>query len=329
MRIINHSVSRWPLLKAFVISRGARTEAEVIQLMIEQDGRHGFAECVPYARYGESLDSVAAEIDSVSSDLSQGASRDDLQQLLPAGAARNILDCALWDLEAKLADKSVGEMSELGDPPGLVSAQTISIGSVDEMAAEARGFSNYPVLKAKLDALDIIDRVAAIHHNAPESNIIIDANEAWTIDILNDCWQELQQMKVVMLEQPLPSADDDDLIQYKGSLPVCADESCHTSTDIAALAARYQAINIKLDKTGGLTEAIKTFTAARQHQLQIMVGCMVGTSLAMAPATLLAQHADLVDLDGPALLAEDVAHGFHFNKGQMSPLSSQLWGGKR
>ena len=315
-------------MKAFVISRGARTEAEVIQLMIEQDGQQGFAECVPYARYGESLDSVAAEIDAVTPDISQGASRDDLQQLLPAGAARNILDCALWDLEAKRSGKTVGELSELGDPPGLVSAQTISIGSVDEMATEARGFSNYPVLKAKLDADDIIARVAAIHHNAPDSHIIIDANEAWTIDILNDCWQELQQMKVVMLEQPLPSADDDDLIQYQGSLPVCADESCHTSADIAALSARYQAINIKLDKTGGLTEAIKTFAAAKQHDLQIMVGCMVGTSLAMAPATLLAQHADLVDLDGPALLAEDVAHGFQFNRGQMSPLSAQLWGGK-
>ena len=197
------------------------------------------------------------------------------------------------------------------------------------MAAEARGFSRYPVLKAKLDADDIVERVAAIHHNAPNSNIIIDANEAWTIDILNGCWQELQQMKVVMLEQPLPAANDDDLIDYEGSLAVCADESCHTSADIPTLARRYQAINIKLDKTGGLTEAIKTFAAARQHELQIMVGCMVGTSLAMAPATLLAQHADLVDLDGPALLAEDVANGFHFNKGHMSALSAQLWGGKR
>lgn len=329
MRNIKHSVSRWPLQKAFVISRGARTEAEVIQLMIEQDGKQGFAECVPYARYGESLESVVAEIDSVSSELKQGATTADLQPLLPAGAARNIVDCALWDLQAKLTGKSVGQLSELGDPPGLVSAQTISIGSVDEMASEARGFSNYPVLKAKLDSENIIARVAAIHQNAPQSKIILDANEAWSIDTLNGCWHDLQQMNVVLLEQPLPAADDNDLLDYNGSLPVCADESCHTSIDVPSLANRYQAINIKLDKTGGLTEAINTFHAGKQHNLQIMVGCMVGTSLAMAPATLLGQHADIVDLDGPALLAEDVAHGFHYHRGQMSPLSAQLWGGKR
>ncbi len=328
MRTIKHSISRWPLQKAFVISRGARTEAEVIQLMIEQDGQQGFAECVPYARYGESLESVCAQIDSVSPQLKQGADRKELQQLLAAGAARNILDCALWDLEAKLSGRTVGQLTELGEPAALVSAQTISIGTVDDMAEEARSFHNYPVLKAKLDAEQIIERVAAIHDNAPNSRIIIDANEAWTIEILNDCWQALQRMNVVMLEQPLPAANDSDLRHYSGSLPVCADESCHTSADIEALAENYQAINIKLDKTGGLTEAINTFRAARAHDLQIMVGCMVGTSLAMAPATLLAQHADLVDLDGPALLAEDVAHGFHFQRGQMSPLSDQLWGGK-
>jgi len=327
MRQIKHTISRWPLQKAFVISRGARTEAEVIQVMIMDGDHQGFAECVPYARYGESSESVIAQIDSVSEAISEGATRDDIQSLLPAGAARNAVDCALWDLEAKQAGQSAGQLSGLGDPPGLTSAQTISIGSEEEMAAEARQFSSYPLLKVKLDNENIVARIAAIHEQARNSAIIIDANEAWSIADLNKHWRILQAHGVVLIEQPLPATDDADLSQYKGELPICADESCHTAENIADLAVRYQAINIKLDKTGGLTEAIATYNAARKHKLQIMVGCMVGTSLAMAPATLLAQHAEVIDLDGPALLAEDVAHGFHFNQGQMSPLSSQLWGG--
>ena len=329
MRQLKHTISRWPLQKAFVISRGARTEAEVIQVMIMDDHHQGFAECVPYARYGESTESVSAQIDSVVEAISNGASRADIQTLLPAGAARNAVDCALWDLESKQLGTSVGKISRLGDPASLISAQTISIGSEEEMAAEARQFANYPLLKVKLDNENIVSRIAAIHENAPQSNIIVDANEAWSIDDLNKHWRILEAHNVVLIEQPLPSSDDDDLKSYRGEIPICADESCHTSADIAGLADRYQSINIKLDKTGGLTEAIVTYKAAREHKLQVMVGCMVGTSLAMAPATLLAQHAEIVDLDGPALLAEDVSHGFHFNQGQMSALSSQLWGGAK
>jgi len=329
MRQLKHTVSRWPLRKAFVISRGSRTEAEVIQVMI-MDGEHqGFAECVPYARYDESCDSVIAEIESVTHAISDGASRRDIQKLMSPGAARNAIDCALWDLEAKQIGQTVGSMSGLGDPAELISAQTISIGTEAEMAAEAQQFARYPLLKVKLDSENIIPRIAAIHANAPASNIIIDANEAWSIAELNQHWQSLQDMAVMLIEQPLPASNDHELIRYQGDIPICADESCHSSADIDALAERYHAINIKLDKTGGLTEAINTYHAARKHQLQIMVGCMVGTSLAMAPATLLAQHAEVVDLDGPALLAEDVAHGFQFHHGHMSALTEQLWGGAR
>lgn len=329
MRRLKYTVSRWPLQKAFVISRGAITEAEVIQVMT-MDGHHqGFAECVPYARYNESIESVSAQIDSVVQAISNGASRLDIQTLLPAGAARNAVDCALWDLESKQLGTSAGKLSGLGDPTSLTSAQTISIGSEEEMAAEARQFANYPLLKVKLDNENIVSRIAVIHENAPQSNIIIDANEAWSITDLNSHWRTLMAHNVVLIEQPLAASDDDALRCYRGDIPICADESCHTSADISGLADRYHAINIKLDKTGGLTEAIATYEMARKHKLHIMIGCMVGTSLAMAPATLLAQHAEIVDLDGPALLAEDVSHGFHFHQGHMSALSSQLWGGAK
>jgi L-alanine-DL-glutamate epimerase-like enolase superfamily enzyme len=326
MRQLSYSISHWPLAKAFVISRGARTQADVVQVMIDDAGQQGFGECVPYSRYGESLDSVATQIDSVKEAITQGASRKDLLDLLPAGAARNALDCALWDLEAHQQSVSVGELSQMGKPGALISAQTISVGSPEEMAREAEQYKNYPLLKAKMDKDLVLERLTAIHRAAPGARLIIDANEAWTIEQLNDLTDHLIDLGVVLIEQPLPADQDQALMEYRGSLAICADESCHTTKDIADLAGRYQAINIKLDKTGGLTEAIEVLKLARQHQLSVMVGCMVGTSLAMAPATIIAQHADYVDLDGPALLAEDVANGFHYKTGEMSALPSQLWG---
>lgn len=327
MRTLHYSISHWPLAKAFVISRGARTQADVIQVMIEENGIQGFGECVPYGRYNESMDSVIQQIESVKDALANGMDRHDLQALLSPGAARNALDCALWDLEARQQGRSVGILSELGDPEALTSAQTLSIDTPENMAKEAALYSQYPLIKIKLDNEQVLERMSAVKSAAPASQFIIDANEAWTITDLNKYSRELAELSVALIEQPLPSESDNDLADYTGSIAICADESCHTSKDIPGLVGLYQAINIKLDKTGGLTEAIKTLQAARSHQLTVMVGCMVGTSLAMAPATLVANHADFVDLDGPALLAEDVAHGFQFNQGIMSALDQHLWGG--
>ena len=326
MRQLSHRITHWPLAKAFVISRGSRTQADVVQVMIEQDGQQGLGECVPYARYGETLESVCDQIDAITTAIIDGCSQEQLQSLLPAGAARNAIDCALWDLQAHQQTQSVGELSGLGDPGNMTSAQTISIGAPEAMAAEAKSYASYPLLKAKMDSDQVIERLTALHEAAPESKFIIDANEAWTLEQLNDYAPQMERLGVALIEQPLHADHDQDLKNYQGTLPLCADESCHVSKDVQALADRYQAINIKLDKTGGLTEAIKTYNEARAHNLTIMVGCMVGTSLAMAPATIIGQHADFVDLDGPALLAEDVAHGFHYRSGLMSPLNKALWG---
>ena len=327
MKKLHYSISHWPLAKTFVISRGARTQADVIQVMIEENGIQGFGECVPYGRYNETMEGVIKQIESVKDDIINGMDRDQLQTRLNPGAARNALDCALWDLEAKQQGRSVGVLSELGDPNALTSAQTLSIDTPENMAKEATLYSQYPLIKVKLDNKQVMERMRAIKVSAPTSQFIIDANEAWTISELNEYCNELAELSVALIEQPLPARSNKDLVDYKGSVAICADESCHTSQDIPSLVGLYQAINIKLDKTGGLTEAIKTLQAARSHQLIVMVGCMVGTSLAMAPATLIANHADFVDLDGPALLAEDVAHGFQFNQGIMSALDQHLWGG--
>jgi len=326
MRQIHHNNSSWQLARAFIISRGAKTQADVIQVAITEDDQTGMGECVPYARYGETLASVAAQIDSIAAQLAEGLSREDLQPLLPAGAARNAIDCALWDLEAKLSGQSVSQRSKLAAATELVSAQTLSIDTPEEMAKEAMQHKNCPLIKVKLDANQVVDRMRAVNQVAPDSKFIIDANEAWSLELLNSISDDLESLGVTLIEQPLAADKDEDLVNYHGNIALCADESCHTHTDIPKLANRYQAINIKLDKTGGLTEAIHTDNLARKHNMQVMVGCMVGTSLAMAPATLLAANAEYVDLDGPALLAEDVANGFRFNNGTMSALDPRLWG---
>ena len=326
MRNLSFSESSWPLAKAFVIARGARTQADVIQVKIQQGDCLGQGECVPYARYGESLTSVSEQILAIQPMIEKGLSIADLQQAMPAGAARNAVDCALWDLEARLKNDSVARLTQLGQPGSMVSAQTLSIDTPANMAKEARQYRDYPLLKVKLDADLVLERIQAVHKAAPNSKFILDANEAWDIDLLNTIATPLAEANVALIEQPLSANDDKTLSDYKGTIPLCADESFHCHKDLPELVNRYHAINIKLDKTGGLTEAMTCLEAARATNLQVMVGCMVGTSLAMAPATLLGQHADFVDLDGPALMAKDVANGFKYQAGQMSALNPNLWG---
>lgn len=317
----------WPLENVFRISRGARTATEVIKLSIKDGNYMGWAEAVPYARYGETLDSVVEQINSIREQLENGLDNDGLNKLLPAGAARNAVDCALWDLEAKNQHRPIHEILGLTAFDSVLTAQTIGIDTIEEMAKSAALLSEYPLLKVKLDQHSVIERMKAVSEAAPESQFIIDANEAWEFSALKDYAEQLLMMRVVLIEQPLAAANDELLRSYNSPIPLCADESVHTLADLDKVAERYQAINIKLDKTGGLTEAIKLFNGARKKKLSIMTGCMVGTSLAMAPATLLASQADFVDLDAPELLAKDRPNGFIYNRGQMSEPENPLWGG--
>ena len=316
----------WPLENEFRISRGAKTEANVILLSITENDYVATAEAVPYLRYGETIDSVKQQIQSVQSHIENGATKEIINLLLPPGAARNLIDCALWDLEAKRQNTSVTELAMTKTFKGCICAQTISLGSIGQMAQAAGKLSGFPLIKVKLDQHNVIERMKAIHQQAPGSDFIIDANEAWRISLLNSVVAELEKLNVVLIEQPLPSSEDQALTAYVGNVAICADESIHTSKDLDRVASLYQCINIKLDKTGGLSEALKLLRKAQARQLKIMVGCMVGTSLAMAPASIVATYADFVDLDGPALLANDRDLGFIYKNGKMSPLNPRLWG---
>jgi L-alanine-DL-glutamate epimerase-like enolase superfamily enzyme len=318
---------QWRLAKEFRISRGVKTQADVVVVTLS-DGQHtGWAEAVPYARYDETVESVMAQISKVAPQLTSTTTGQDLLALLPAGAARNAVDCALWDLTAKQRQQPVEQLVDITALTPLVTAQTLSLDTVDKMAAEAASLGERPLIKIKLDRELVLERMRAIALAAPNSRFIIDANEAWDIDLLKQLLPQLKQLNVALIEQPLPSSEDHQLAGLKPEIPLCADESCHTSDDLPRLAGLYQAINIKLDKTGGLTEALQLLTAAQQQGFIIMTGCMVGTSLAMAPAFLIAQSAAFVDLDGPLLLATDREHPFNFNHGQIQLLPSELWGG--
>lgn len=317
----------WPLAQVFTISRGSKTHAEVIKLTITEGLFRGISESVPYNRYGESLDSVIEQIRNISKELEAGAERKAINQILPAGAARNAVDCALWDLECKKASFDIFALTGKKTLQNAITAQTLCIGSVQSMAKEAKQLANYPLIKVKLDADQVIEKMRAVHSNAPNSQFIIDPNEGWTFEQLQEFSPELQKFNVVLLEQPLSSEKDDALIEYDSPIPLCADESLHTRDDLTEIKKKYHFINIKLDKTGGLTEALKLLNEAKSNNLKIMVGCMVGTSLAMAPATIIAPFAEFIDLDGPALLAKDREHGFQYHYGKMSPLNTNLWGG--
>ncbi|MGB1299334.1 MAG: N-acetyl-D-Glu racemase DgcA [Psychrobium sp.] len=323
--IIKHQ--KWPLAREFRISRGAKTQADVLTVLLS-DGYHvGWAEAVPYNRYGETIDSVKKEIYACVRQLTTQSTPADLLELLPASAARNALDCALWDLIAKRENKAVHELIGEPKPNTCTTAQTLSIGSIDEMSEAAKEIAHQPLIKIKLDNQLVLERMHAIHSAAPQSKFIIDANEAWSFDELKAWLPQLANMNVALIEQPLPADEDDALIDLSPEIPLCADESCHTSDDLVRLKGRYQAVNIKLDKTGGLTEALALLEAAKKEGFIIMTGCMVGSSLAMAPAFLIAQHAAFVDLDGPLLLAKDRLFAFPFDNAEMHPMPMQLWGG--
>ena len=310
------------LAEAFTISRGSRTEAKVLTVKITRAGISGWGECVPYARYDETLESVSDEIAALPADITREA----LQGALPPGAARNAVDCALWDLEAKTAGRRVWEIAGLDAPGPEVTAYTLSLDSPDRMEAAARKHAARPVLKIKLGTPDDMPRLEAVRRGAPEARIIIDANEGWSAEVYSDLAPHLVRLGVALVEQPLPAGEDDALIGMARPVPVCADESCHDRASLPGLKGKYDMVNIKLDKTGGLTEALALRDAARAEGYGIMVGCMVGSSLAMAPAVLLAQGAEVTDLDGPLLLAEDRAAPLIYDAQGVHPPDPALWG---
>jgi L-Ala-D/L-Glu epimerase len=319
-------VERWPIRGGFTISRGSKQEAVVVVATIRDGAHRGRGECVPYARYGESVEGVAQAIEACGPAIAQGLDRADLQALLPAGAARNALDCALWDLEAKMSGRSAAELTGLAPLHMVETAFTISLALPEEMAARARDMASYPLLKLKLGGDGDEERLAAIRQAVPNARLIADANEAWRASSLERLLRAAKAARVELIEQPLPAGDDEALQHITRIVPLCADESVHDRASLATIARRYDAVNIKLDKTGGLTEALATATEARRLGLKIMVGCMVATSLAMAPALLLAQDADFVDLDGPLLLERDRVPGLAYISGIVMPPPTALWG---
>jgi L-alanine-DL-glutamate epimerase-like enolase superfamily enzyme len=310
------------LAEVFTISRGSRTEAQVLTVRVTREGVLGRGECVPYARYGETLESVTAQI----AGLPEGITRADLQEALPAGATRNAVDCALWDLEAKLAGCRVWELAGLPAPKPEVTAFTLSLAAPEEMQAAAARHAHRPLLKIKLGTPDDMPRLEAVRRGAPKARIIVDANEGWSAEVYADLAPHLVRLGVDLVEQPLPAGEDAALIGMDRPVPVCADESCHDRGSLPAMAGKYDLVNIKLDKTGGLTEALALRDAALRLGCGVMVGCMVGSSLAMAPAVLVAQGAAVVDLDGPLLLAEDRAQPLQYDDAGVHPPQPGLWG---
>ncbi|MHA6641903.1 N-acetyl-D-Glu racemase DgcA [Mesorhizobium sp. A623] len=325
-RVISVVAERFPIAGVFTISRGSKTEAEVIACRI-RDGNHlGRGECVPYRRYGETMESVLAQIDTARADVANGMSRADLVAAMPAGAARNAVDCALWDLEAKTSGVSVA--ARIGTVPRpLETAYTLSLGEPEAMAAQARANAARPLLKVKIGGGNgDIARIRAVTQAAPSSRIILDANEGWSEDNIAENLAVAAELGIALIEQPLPVGKDALLRDMAHPVPICADESVHVAADLPSLLGLYDVVNIKLDKSGGLTEALLLRDRARELGFGIMVGCMVGTSLAMAPAVLLAQDAEFVDLDGPLLLARDRTPGLTYEGSLVSPPQNALWG---
>ena len=311
----------FPLVRAFTISRGSRSEARVLTVSVTDHGMVGRGECLPYARYGETLGSVERQIAGIGP-----LDRATLQEALPPGAARNAVDCALWDLEAKRLGRRVWELAGLAAPAPVVTAYTISLDTAENMRLAATENSHRPLLKIKLGTPDDMPRLEAVRAGAPNARIVVDANEGWTTEIYRDLASHLVRLGVEMVEQPLPADNDAMLAEIPRPLPVCADESCHDRASLPDLRGRYDFVNIKLDKTGGLTEALALRAAALAEGYGIMVGCMVGSSLAMAPAVLLAQNAAVVDLDGPLLLAEDREIPLRYEGSELHPSCPELWG---
>jgi len=312
----------WPIAGSFVISRGARTEVTVVVAEVSDGPHKGRAECVPYSRYGETVESVLAAIHAAP----LTGDREALRAAMPPGAARNALDCALWDLEAKRSGKRAWQMAGLAEPRPVVTCYTLSLGTPETMAAAAEKARHYRVLKVKLGGDGDPERLHAVRRAAPDSELVVDANEAWGPENFAANMQACAKTHVALVEQPLPADADDLLREVDHAVPVCADESVHVTSDLDALAGKYDGVNVKLDKAGGLTEALDLVRAARARKLQVMVGCMLATSLAMAPAMLIAQGAEFVDLDGPLLLAKDRTPGLVYSAALVSPPEPALWG---
>ena len=315
-----------PLAAPFAISRGSRTVAETVTVEITAGSFRGRGECVPYPRYGESVEGVVAALEAMRDAVADGLDRAELQNAMDAGAARNALDAALWDLEAKTSGKSASRLADIGPLRPLVTAYTLSLDEPAAMGAAAREHRDRPLLKLKLTGEGDLERVRAVREGAPAARLIVDANEGWTADHYVTLAPALAELGVELIEQPLPADADEALAGLPHPIPVCADEACHTRADLDRLAGRYDAINIKLDKTGGLTEALALAAAAERRGFRLMVGCMIGSSLAMAPAFLVAQAAQFVDLDAPLLLARDRQPGLRYDGSTIYPPSPALWG---
>ncbi|ACA18882.1 Mandelate racemase/muconate lactonizing protein [Methylobacterium sp. 4-46] len=326
MRRLAVAVETWPIAGRFTISRGSRTEAVVVVASVTDGTRTGRGEGVPYPRYGESVEGVRDLIAAQGEAVAAGATRADLLARMPAGAARNALDCALWDYEAKAAGRPAHALAGLAPPRPVTTAYTLSLGAPEEMEAAARAAAARPLLKVKLGGEGDPARIAAVRRGAPASRLVVDANEAWRPRNLAENMAACAAAGVELIEQPLPAGEDEALAGLARTIPLCADESLHPGAGLDGLAGRYDAINIKLDKAGGLTPALALARAAREQGLAIMVGCMVGTSLAMAPAMLLAGFATFVDLDGPLLLARDREPGLRFEGSLVHPPDPALWG---
>ncbi|MEX0696377.1 MAG: N-acetyl-D-Glu racemase DgcA [Dongiaceae bacterium] len=326
MRQLRIVAETWPLAGRFAISRGSRTAADVVVVELAEGAAVGHGECMPYGRYGETVPGVVERIEALRGELERGLERADLQAALPAGAARNAIDCALWDLEAKRSGVPAWQRAGLAPLHAVTTAYTLGLDGVEAMAAAARVQAHRPLLKLKLAGPGDLERVRAVRENAPRSRLIVDANEAWTPALFAELSPRLRELGVELIEQPLPAGADDALADIARPVPVCADESCHVAADLPLLVGKYDAVNIKLDKTGGLTEALRLAADAEARGFAAMVGCMVATSLAMAPALLVAQEARWVDLDGPLLLARDRDPGLRYEDSLVQPPAPALWG---
>ncbi len=324
--VLSVRCERWPIAGAFTISRGSKTEAEVVVAELADGAVRGRGECVPYGRYGETAAGVAAAIGDLAGAIAAGLDRAGLQRALPAGAARNALDCAFIDLEAKRTGRAAHDVLGVAAPRPRLTAYTISLGTPDGMAAAANAAAARPLLKIKLGGAGDAERIAAVRRAAPRAELIVDANEGWSVANLAANLAACAAAGVTLVEQPLPAADDTALGTLARSIPVCADESVHDRASLAALAGKYDAVNIKLDKSGGLTEALALAAAARAAGFDLMVGCMISTSLGIAPAMLVAERARVVDLDGPLLLATDRPNGLFYDGSTVHPSDPALWG---
>lgn len=324
---LSAAIERFPIAGHFNIARGSKTEAVVVSVRLDQDGHIGRGECVPYARYGETPEGTLAAIEALAPAFAAGMSRAALQNALPPGAARNALDCALWDLEARRSSTSVAALASVSVPEKIETAFTISLGTPDAMAEAAARAAHLPLLKIKLGAPGDAERLGAVRAAAPDTRLVVDANEGWHPDDLSVLLDICAHCRVKLVEQPLPANADQALAEIDHPVPICADESVHALAGLEKLVGRYDAINLKLDKTGGLTEALAVAARAEALGLSIMVGCMVSTSLSMLPARLLASQARWIDLDGPLLLERDRPNGLNYERGTIAGAASPLWGG--